>query len=82
MTTERLPQANRKLQQQTDGRALPAFNAVASAAQQALNRLSPCGLALLHLYAALGYEWGVQVLAVCLCRVIPSHCLALQLPSD
>ncbi len=69
----RLLQANRKLQQTEASRAMPAFNSVASAAEQALNRLSPCGLALLHLFAALGYEWGVQVLAVCRCP----HCQLL-----
>lgn len=55
-------QASRHVQQADGSRASPAFGAAASAAQQALTRLSPCGLALLHLYAALGYEWGVQVL--------------------
>ena len=67
-------QANRKPQQSDGGRASPASGAVALAAQQALNRLSPCGLALLHLYAALGYEWGVQVLAVCRCPVMIGVC--------
>ena len=37
------------------------FPAASAAAQTVLNRLSPCGLALLHLHAALGYDWGVQV---------------------
>ena len=78
---EWLSQANRKLQQAEASRALPAFNAVASAAQQALNRLSPCGLALLHLYAALGYEWGVQVPAACQRLTIASFCLVLKLTS-
>ena len=32
-----------------------------SASIQALNKLSPAGMGLLHLFAALGFEWGLQV---------------------
>ena len=67
-------QANQERQRATTVQGSPFGSRSAAAAMQAaLNQLSLCGLALLHLNAALGYEWGVQVShrTPCLTQAVP-----------